>query len=72
MLNKVKSLGGSLAHRAAQGANSAKKTAKSKTGSKDDKYLVALDIGTEFVKALIGRANEIDGSVEIIGVGRTH
>lgn len=33
-------------------------------------YLVALDIGTEFVKALIGRV--ADNSVEIIGVGRQH
>ena len=33
-----------------------------------DKYLVALDIGTEYVKALIGEVK--GGSVEIIGVGR--
>lgn len=33
-------------------------------------YLVALDIGTEFVKALIGRVN--GNQVEIIGVGRQH
>lgn len=33
-------------------------------------YLVALDIGTEFVKALIGRVQ--DNYVEIIGVGRKH
>jgi cell division protein FtsA len=32
------------------------------------RYLVALDIGTEFVKALIGEVK--DGQVEIIGVGR--
>ncbi len=35
-----------------------------------DQYIVALDIGTEFVKALIGRVT--DSGVEIIGVGRTH
>ena len=34
----------------------------------EDQYLVALDIGTEFVKALIGHV--VGGSVEIIGVGR--
>jgi cell division protein FtsA len=73
MLNKVKTLGGSLAHKAARSVSSATDTAKARAGNnKDDKYLVALDIGTEFVKALIGKANEIDGSVEIIGVGRTH
>lgn len=33
-------------------------------------YLVALDIGTEYVKALIGRA--VGNEVEIIGMGRTH
>lgn len=33
-------------------------------------YLVALDIGTEFVKALIGRV--IGDEIEIIGVGRSH
>ena len=40
---------------------------KSHKGSDDD-YIVALDIGTEFVKALIAR---LDGdTIEIIGVGR--
>jgi cell division protein FtsA len=39
---------------------------KSDTGH----YLVALDIGTEFVKALIGKVN--GDQVEIIGVGRQH
>lgn len=33
-----------------------------------EKYIVALDIGTEFVKALIGRIK--GDSIEIIGVGR--
>lgn len=33
-------------------------------------YIVALDVGTEFVKALIGRV--IGGEIEIIGVGRSH
>ena len=33
-------------------------------------YLVALDIGTEFVKALIGRV--VGNEVEIVGMGRTH
>jgi cell division protein FtsA len=35
-----------------------------------ERYLVALDIGTEFVKALIGRVNGEE--IEIIGVGRVH
>lgn len=35
-----------------------------------DKHIVALDIGTEYVKALIGRIKE--DTVEIVGVGRAH
>ncbi|HEX5798271.1 MAG TPA: hypothetical protein VFX79_02850, partial [Candidatus Saccharimonadales bacterium] len=43
--------------------------AKSSKG-KPDQYLVALDVGTENVKALIGR---IGGEgIEIVGVGRAH
>lgn len=35
-----------------------------------DQYIVALDVGTEFVKALIGK---VDGTkIEIVGVGRAH
>jgi cell division protein FtsA len=33
-------------------------------------YMVALDVGTEFVKALVGQV--IGGEIEIIGVGRAH
>ncbi|MBI2591956.1 ethanolamine ammonia-lyase reactivating factor EutA [Candidatus Saccharibacteria bacterium] len=35
-----------------------------------ESYLVGLDIGTEFIKALIGRV--VGNEVEIIGVGRAH
>ncbi|MBI2588865.1 ethanolamine ammonia-lyase reactivating factor EutA [Candidatus Saccharibacteria bacterium] len=41
-----------------------------KKGRAPQDYLVALDVGTEFVKALIGRV--IGNEVEIIGVGRAH
>ncbi|HUA13065.1 MAG TPA: cell division FtsA domain-containing protein [Candidatus Sulfotelmatobacter sp.] len=71
MLGKVKSVSSGLAHRALQGASSASEVAKKKT-KKEDRYLVALDIGTEFVKALIGKINEADATLEIIGVGRQH
>lgn len=49
-----------------------KQTVAAKTSSKDagDQYLVALDIGTEFVKALVGRVT--DKGIEIIGTGRAH
>lgn len=35
-----------------------------------DQYLVGLDIGTEYVKALIGRVE--DDGIDIVGVGRAH
>jgi len=35
-----------------------------------EQYIVALDIGTEFIKALVGRIT--GNNVEIIGVGRAH
>ncbi len=43
---------------------------RKKTGP-NDTYLIALDIGTEFVKALIGRVTENE-TIEIIGTGRAH
>lgn len=36
----------------------------------DNDYIVALDIGTEYVKALIAKLN--DDELEIVGVGRAH
>ena len=48
-----------------------KVSSKKPGGKKDDQYLVGLDIGTEFVKALIARVGK-DNKIEIIGVGRTH
>lgn len=72
MLEKVKKAGLTAAGRARQSASRASERVLSKAAGKgDDQYLVALDIGTEFVKALIGKANA-DGTIEIIGVGRTH
>lgn len=35
-------------------------------------YIVALDIGTEFVKALIGKVSDSGATIEIVGVGRQH
>ncbi|MBR2588754.1 pilus assembly protein PilM [Candidatus Saccharibacteria bacterium] len=48
----------------------AKKKLQKPTPPPDD-VLLSLDIGTEFVKAVIARENK-DGSLDIIGVGRTH
>lgn len=49
---------------------SALESVKNHQTRKGEKYIVALDIGTENVKALIGRV--IDDEVEIIGAGRAH
>lgn len=42
--------------------------AKETTAKRDNEYIVALDIGTEFVKALIAHVKE--DSLDIVGVGR--
>jgi cell division protein FtsA len=76
MLEKFKNVGSSAAQRALSsarsGASKASTTVRTKAGKKDDQYLVALDIGTEFVKALVGRVDTETSTVEIIGMGRAH
>src|SRR5258708_6293311 len=57
-LNKIKNLGQTVA-----------KKATNRTKS-DAQYIVALDIGTEFVKALIGKVGS--EQTQIVGVGRAH
>lgn len=49
---------------------SAVKTKVKKSDNPKEQFIVALDIGTEYVKALIGKVTE-DG-MEITGVGRAH
>lgn len=73
MLDKFKSVGQQAANKALAVSREKAKMLKDKTakGSSEDNHLVALDIGTEFVKALIGKINP-DGSIDIIGVGRRH
>lgn len=58
MLSKIKTVAGQLAERSkpSEGAG--------------EQYLVALDVGTEYVKALVSRISGSD--IEIIGVGRAH
>jgi cell division protein FtsA len=48
----------------------AKLPVKKLGASKDEQYLVGLDIGTEYVKALIAKID--DQKIEIVGVGRAH
>ena len=78
MLDSLKTRARELAGKASVGARDIATTAFSKVkDSKSQKvagddYIVALDIGTEFVKALIGKINEDDATVEVVGVGRAH
>lgn len=58
VLNKIKDAGRSLGERAKMATVGA------------NQYIVALDVGTEYVKALIGRIT--DSGAEIVGVGRAH
>lgn len=70
MLDKFKDLGRAAAAKAGTAVGKAGQAAgKIKNG--DQKYIVALDIGTEYIKALIGETTE-DGTMQIIGVGRAH
>jgi len=46
------------------------KNRQAKKEEQDEKYIVGLDVGTEFVKALVAKVN--DGGLEVVGVGRAH
>ncbi len=71
MLDKFKTMGQTLVSRVAdKAAEVNEKVGKKAKASEEAQYVVALDIGTEFVKALVGRVR--DDNVEIIGVGRAH
>lgn len=72
MLSKLKNSGSGVAQKALRTASKASSSVRAKAGKKGDQYLVALDIGTENVKALIGRIDTDSSGVEIIGVGRAH
>lgn len=50
-------------------AKTAKENAKEADG---EQYLVALDLGTENVKALVGRVVDNEQGIEVVGVGRQH
>jgi cell division protein FtsA len=72
MLDKFKSVGAAVAERAKVGASQASGKVLSRKGKSAERYIVALDIGTEFVKALIGHLDPAEGTIDIIGVGRAH
>jgi len=72
MLEKLKNAGLKAASQARKGAQSATATVRAKTAKSDEQYIVALDIGTEFVKALVGKVDKESGEITVIGVGRAH
>lgn len=65
MLDKAKSVTKSLKTRVPKAASGVKRRSQPV-----GEYIVALDVGTEFVKALVGKVT--GDEVEIIGVGRAH
>lgn len=73
MLDKFKNLSKVGSNALAKVSSTAKQAAANAKQQPEDQYLVALDIGTEYVKALVGRipADQAE-DIEIIGVGRQH
>lgn len=71
MLDRVKNSVAGLASKVAAKASQVnQRVAGSSQKQSEAQHIVGLDIGTEFVKALIGR---IEGNqIEIVGVGRAH
>jgi len=71
MLDKLKNLSQGFAQKVADKATEVNsKVSQKAKANEDEKYVVGLDIGTEFVKVLIGRVK--DDTIEIVGVGRSH
>lgn len=69
MLDKLKQVGQTFVSKVADKAAEVNTKVNQKTPA-EEQHIVALDIGTEYVKALIGRVR--DDEVDIIGVGRVH
>jgi len=66
MLDKFKGLKDAALSR----VSAVKRGAAGKTAADEPRHLIALDIGTEYIKALIGRVE--DGEITIVGMGRAH
>lgn len=71
MLNKIKVTAQSVSAQALEIAKDSIDKARTKVKQGGNEHIVALDIGTEYVKALIGHV-KADNTIEIIGVGRRH
>lgn len=75
MLDKFKSRMTGVAEKVAtkaQEVNTRVAQNSKKQEGDNEQYLVGLDIGTEYVKALIARVDDSGNQLEIIGVGRSH
>jgi cell division protein FtsA len=72
MLSKFNMLKNAGSKVLAKASSTAKQAAANAKQQPEDQFIVALDIGTEFVKALIGRIVAGEERIEIIGVGRQH
>lgn len=75
MLNRFKDLGQQALDKAKVAAKEAAAQAKVNAKQQPEgeaQYIVALDVGTEFVKALIGKVSADRSDIEIVGVGRKH
>jgi len=75
MLDKFRSLSKTALDKATVAAKEAAAQAKANAKQQpqgDTQYIVALDVGTEFVKALIGKISPDQSDIEIVGVGRKH
>jgi cell division protein FtsA len=71
MLDKVKSSVAGIASKVSAKANELNdKVAKNAKSQEEAHYIVGLDIGTEYVKALIGKIE--DEGISVVGVGRAH
>lgn len=72
-LSRASEVAGRAASSASASAKTARENRKQKKHEDGSQYLVALDVGTEMVKALIGKVPENGNTdMEIIGVGRRH
>ncbi|HSW66164.1 MAG TPA: cell division FtsA domain-containing protein [Bacillota bacterium] len=71
MLDKFKNSVSGLSRKVAAKATEVNnKVAQNSKKQEEDQYIVGLDIGTEYVKALIGKVTE--EGIDVIGVGRAH
>ncbi len=70
MLDKISKVKKTVSKQVVSKVNKNKKKLVEKNPVEEENLIIALDIGTEFVKALIGRLDQSTSEIEIIGMGR--